>query len=394
MVKIEIVGIFLALILLLLIFNLSDPNVRSATVYGSLFGLMALGLTLTYITTKVPNFAYGSFVTIGMYTSYTMYRLNYKLLGYTMTPYLSAPISFLIGALVSVAMYLVVLRSLARRGSSVVALMIATLAIDIGFVGIFGIFSDYLFNLDRSLFNDSKSFPQLFNADFSINFSISLFKLFHFSILGVPGIVFAAPLLLAVLSIALLVLLTWTKLGVAMRAAVENPKLAQVLGINVELMYMIAWFLAGGFAASSGSYYILSQRGSVDEGSNLIVGIFAASVLGGLASIYGAILGGVIIGASEILITTYLAQTKIQVTTQFLTLPVSFSIGGSGVIGYQKGIPLLIMIATLVLFPRGLVSIDLRNIIRFLRNLPTEMQSRVRGIWRLSSRVFLRFLHR
>ncbi|HLC10484.1 MAG TPA: branched-chain amino acid ABC transporter permease [Candidatus Bathyarchaeia archaeon] len=378
MVKIEIVGIFLAVILFLLISNLSDPNVRSATVYGSLFGLMALGLTLTYITTKVPNFAYGSFVTIGMYTSYTLYRLNYKVLGSTMTPYLSAPIAFLIGALVSVTMYLVVLRSLARRGSSLVALMIATLAIDIGFVGIFGIFSDYLFNVYR--LNDSKSFPQLFNADFSI--------------LGVPGIVFAAPLLLAVLSIALLALLTWTKLGVAMRAAVENPKLAQVLGINVELMYVIAWFLAGGFAASSGSYYILSQRGSVDEGSNLIVGIFAASVLGGLASIYGAILGGVIIGASEILITTYLAQTKIQVTSQFLTIPVSFSIGGSEVIGYQKGVPLLIMIATLLLFPRGLVSIDPRNIIRLLWNLPTRMQSRGRRIWRLSSRIIVRFFHR
>src|SRR2546421_983518 len=94
--------------------------VVSSIIFGSLFGLMALGLTLTYITTKVPNFAYGSFVTIGMYTSYTLYRLNYKVLGSTMTPYLSAPIAFLIGALVSVTMYLVVLRSLARRGSSLV----------------------------------------------------------------------------------------------------------------------------------------------------------------------------------------------------------------------------------------------------------------------------------
>src|SRR5207245_9265082 len=106
MVKIEIVGVFLAVILFLLISNLSDPNVRSATVYGSLFGLMALGLTLTYITTKVLNFAYGSFVTIGMYTSYAMYRLWYKFIGYTITPYLSAPISFLIGALVPVTIYL------------------------------------------------------------------------------------------------------------------------------------------------------------------------------------------------------------------------------------------------------------------------------------------------
>src|SRR5437899_7793182 len=77
-------------------------------VYASLFGLMAIGLTLTYLTTKVPNFAYGSFVTIGIYTSFTLFRINH------VNPYLSTPIAFALVASSSVAMYLGVLRILAR----------------------------------------------------------------------------------------------------------------------------------------------------------------------------------------------------------------------------------------------------------------------------------------
>src|SRR5438552_15032225 len=99
---------------------------------------MAVGLTLTYLTTKVPNFAYGSFVTIGSYTSFSVFRIDH------VKQYFSVPLAFLLGALVSVAMYLGVLRMLASRGSSLVALMISTLAIDIAFVVIFGIYSDYL----------------------------------------------------------------------------------------------------------------------------------------------------------------------------------------------------------------------------------------------------------
>jgi branched-chain amino acid transport system permease protein len=110
---------------------------------------------------------------------------------------------------------------------------------------------------------------------------------------------------------------------------------------------VVAWLLAGGFAALSGSFFTLWLPGSVDSGSKLIVEIFSASVLGGLASIYGAVLGGLIIGASEILVT--------NAATKFF---------GSYVLVYQKGIPLVIMVITLLFLPQGLVSIDWRNLPR------------------------------
>src|SRR5881275_267093 len=130
-----------------------DPIITASIVYASLFGLMAIGLTLTYITTKVPNFAYGSFVTVGMYTAFSLFRLQ----GFS--PYSSVPIAFIIGSLGSAAMYLGILRTLARRGSSLVALMIATLAIDIAFVGIFGTYANYL--RYTYVFIDSLNFTEI-----------------------------------------------------------------------------------------------------------------------------------------------------------------------------------------------------------------------------------------
>src|SRR5437016_7797056 len=298
--------------------------VVSSIIFGSLFGMMAIGLTLTYITTKVPNFAYGSFVTIGLYTSYSMNRFA------DFTPYLSAPIAFGIGGLSSVAMYLGILRLLARRGSSLVSLMIATLAIDIAFIGIFGIYADYL-RYGRNL-TDSLSFYSFLD---------------DFSLFGAQGLTYIAPISLALITLGLFMLLTRTKFGVAMRASVENPTIAKVLGIDVEKVYVFAWFLAGGFAAMSGSYYDLFFTGTTSSGSDLIVEIFASSILGGLASIYGAAIGGLIIGASEILLTL-----------------VGVDFFGSWVARYQRGIPLVIMIITLLVLPQGLSSIDWKKILR------------------------------
>jgi len=300
------------------------PYVLDSVVYASLFGLMAIGLTLTYLTTRVPNFAYGSFVTIGAYTSFSVFRI------YHINPYLAVPIAFVIGSLVSVGMYLGILRMLAHRGSSLVALMISTLAVDIGFVGVFGIYSDYLTSHYGIV--DSKNFFRLL-ADFSL--------------FGLPGVFFVAPISLAVITFGLFLFLTRTRFGVAMRASVENPNLARVLGINVEAAYIVAWSMAGGFASTAGALSALWLQGGTTVGSELIVEIFAASVLGGLASIYGAALGGLIIGATEILLT----QAGIVYIGSWISI-------------YQKGFPLLIMVVTLLLFPKGLVSVDWRRVLR------------------------------
>src|SRR5438067_9280885 len=254
----------LGVIVVYVVRSVIPPYLLDTVVYASLFGLMALGLTLTYLTTKVPNFAYGSFVTIGIYTSFTLYKVD------RINPYFGTPIGFLLGGLSSVAMYLGVLRVLARRGSSLVALMISTFAVDIGFLGILQIYTDQLYYHYYKF--DAKDF-------FPLGTDYSMFRL--------PGMLYVAPVSLGLITAALFLLLTKTKFGVAMRASVENPGLARVLGIDVEKVYTFAWFLAGGFAATAGTFYPIWLPASVNEGSVIIVETFASSVLGGLSSVYG-----------------------------------------------------------------------------------------------------------
>ena len=384
------------------------PYVIYGVLYGTLFALMAMGLTLTYMTTKVPNFAYGSFVTLGLYTAYhfsTVYKVN---------PYESSVAAFLVAGAVSVLMYVGVLRPLARRGTSLVALMIATFAVDIGFIGIFGIYTDFM--QERYPYSYPKQLPAALPGDF-----------FAF---GIQGLFFIAPIVLAAITISIYLLFTRTRFGIAMRASVENSALAKILGINVERVNIVSWMLAGGFAGVAGALYVLWLPGGTSTGSALIVDIFAASVLGGLSSIFGAVVGGLAIGASSDFVTTWLAvgigyyataglavlvvvlggillrskagrvrtslgipsmriaDKKILFTGEGILSVVLMVLGiymiaematgfgtdlfvaglvsgyGSDVVGYQPAVPLMIMVFTLLVIPKGIVSLNWRRLRR------------------------------
>ncbi|MBI3840550.1 MAG: branched-chain amino acid ABC transporter permease [Thaumarchaeota archaeon] len=304
-----------------------DPSIVAAIIYGSIFGIMSMGLTVTYLTTKVPNFAYGSIVTVGIYTSFTLTLLN------KLNPYMSIPFAFVFGGLASVAVYLLVLKPLTKRGSSLVTLMIATLAVDTVFVGLINIYADYLTFRYRLI--DDKLFVSL-QGDFKL--------------LGEPGLMYTAPAALAITTVGIYLLLTRTKFGISTRAAVENANLARTVGINVSRVYTVSWFIAGGLAGMSGPFYAIDLGGSTDSGSLLIVEIFSASVLGGLSSVYGAMIGGLLVGLTEILVAV-----------------VGGHVLGSWFFAYQKGIPLVIMIVTLLILPQGIVSLDWRRLLRWRR---------------------------
>jgi branched-chain amino acid transport system permease protein len=290
---------------------------------------MCVGLTLTYLTTKVPNFFYGSLVVIGMYTSFSLYWIQ------RLDAYTTGPFAFLMGGVSSVVIYLAVLRPLTRRGANLVSLMIATLAVDIMIQGMFGAYADYL----TSRYGTSLG-PQGFNP-------YIMYQLRDFAFLGINGLFYVAPVTLITFALLLYTLLTRTKFGVAMRAAIENPALAKILGINVERVYVVSWFLAGGLASLAGTYWVIGYGGTSDTSSGLIVSIFSGSVLGGLSSVYGAVGGGLLVGASENYLTTQLSQSL-----------------GSWVVNFQKGIPLAIMVVTLLILPRGIISLNWRRIFR------------------------------
>ncbi|HID09313.1 TPA: hypothetical protein EYP13_03725, partial [Candidatus Micrarchaeota archaeon] len=217
----------------------SADFVLSAIAYASGLSLLCLGLTLTYMTTKVPNFAHATIAITGsIVTLLLIDRVYYPMA--TWSIYIVAPIiAFMVGAALSTAIYVVVLRPLADRGNTVIGLMIATFALDIILVSLLTVLVYQLpaENLGRLTAQNLLGFER------------------RITILGITGTssAYVLPVMAFLTALALYVFLNKTKFGIAMRAAIENPDLASVLGINVRRVYLASWLIAGGIAGMAGS---------------------------------------------------------------------------------------------------------------------------------------------
>ncbi len=294
-----------------------DPIFSDAIIFASLLALLSIGLTLTYLTTRVPNFAHASFATIGVYIALVATRV------WDSTPYIAIPIAFVISGIVAVALYTFILKPLIRKGASQAIQMVATLAFDLIVIAILNIFADYIVNT-----------YQVTTREFTL-------RSYDIEFMGLPLIVFAAPITIAILAITLHIVLRKTKFGIAMRAATENSDLSGIVGINVKLIFGVAWLLGGGIAGIAGALMSLWFQGDPNLGPQLIPSVFAASIVGGFFSIYGAIAGGLLVGLTEVLGTRFLAG-------EF----------GSWLIAYRPLIPLVFIVVTLLIAPRGLAGIN------------------------------------
>jgi branched-chain amino acid transport system permease protein len=296
------------------------PTVVGWLTYSGFLSLMALGITLLYRTTKVANFAHASFVTIGAYVTYTLTVI------FSSNPYVGLPVAFLVVGIVGLTIFYSVLEPLRRRNSPTVMLMIATLSIDVVLTGLINIHADYL----TSLYAVPSRNILLSGSDFKF--------------IGEPGVLFVALGTLALCSAALYMLLNFTTLGIALRASMENPQLAEAIGINVSMMLAVSWFIGGGLAGIAGALIPLWTEVNPSIGTILLASMFCASIVGGLEQIYGAILGGLLLGLFDVVGTSELAS--------FLGPWIAF---------YEPVIPLIVLSATLILAPRGLAGIRLRR---------------------------------
>ena len=315
-----------------------DPIVLSrAIIFSSLLTLLSIGLTLTYLTTKVPNFAHGSFAAVGAYVTLTAVEL------WKGNPYHFLLLALVIGGVIALAQYLIVFRPLIRRGATVVALMITTLAIEFILLAVMSIYADYL------------------TRQFKIKSRYFFLSPYDIDIAGQNGVLIVAPTLVMATVTLIYLALNRTRFGVAMRAAIEDSSLASVVGINVNLVYAVSWFIAGGLGSLSGALLPLWFPGNPDMGSNIMVSVFAASLVGGLGSIYGAVLGGFLIGLAEIFGTMGLASEL-----------------GSWIIPYRPLIPLIAIATTLLLAPEGLVGVDWQGVTKGIWNRIVGLRVRTR----------------
>lgn len=243
------------------------------------------------------------------------------LMGHTPYHYL-LPTALFCG-LIGGAIYLTVNRRLLIAKSKEVTLMMSTLGVDLILFGFLNVFSDYLLKVHR--------LPAKYFIFETRDITLSLGPL------SVRLVGLVAPVTLVLVIMLLHLFLTKTKLGISMRAAIENPELASLSGINPELTYVLAWLIGGALSGVSGGLLTLVVTGYTAAGMTMVVSFFAGAIVGGLYSIYGALLGGFLVGLGE-----YLGVSLIA------------SLIGGWIYAYRPAIPLLVMAATLLIQPGGL----------------------------------------
>ena len=133
-------------------------------------------------------------------------------------------------------------------------------------------------------------------------------------------------------------LLTSTRIGKAMRAVSDSPDLALVTGIDVEVVIRATWIVGGACAVAAGVFLAMDiQMLETTMGFRMLLPMFAAAILGGIGKPYGAVLGGIVIGLAE----------------ELVSYP---WIGDSALIspGYKSGVAFAIMIVMLIVRPSGI----------------------------------------
>ncbi len=304
--------------------------ILTALAISSGISLAAAGITMIYMSTETFNFAHASMVA---YAFYTIFILN---LLYGGSPYLYIPAAAIVSGLVGVLIYFTINKWLIRAGATMVTLMMSTLGADLI---LFGALNALVDELTLTFKRDARYFL-LAEQDIVLG---------RIGDVNVRLIHIVSIVIVVIVITAIHLFLTKTKFGIAMRTTVENPTLAKVLGINPESVYIASWFLGGALAGLGGGVLTLIMPGEPRIGMVIIVPLFAASIVGGLYSVFGSLLGGFLIGLSQ--------QIGIYVLAQTL---------GSWINAYKLIIPLAMMVITLLVYPQGLGALPWSKILEKL----------------------------
>ena len=269
---------------------------------GSIYALFATGLTLIYGTLHFINFAHGELIMAGAYLAYLF---MIPPLGFS--PFLSAGLAVLGIIGLALLMDKAVFRPL--RNASPLLLLIASLGISL-----------FLQNLAQAVWGaEIRTFP--FSLERGLSFGPVVITRVQITILFVA----AATILF------LYLLLKFTRAGKAIRGVSDNPRLAETFGVESEKIIRNVWILAAALAAVGGVLYAADTNLEPHMGIINLVRAFAAVLLGGTGNVWGALIGGFVIGLSENL--------------GVLILP----------LGYKDAIAFFIIIILLLFRPEGIL---------------------------------------
>jgi branched-chain amino acid transport system permease protein len=269
---------------------------------GCIYILLAIGLNLIFGVMKVVNFAHGELLMLGAYVTFTFYAIS----GFN--PYVllaaSVPILIIIGVMIERLCF----RPILGTGK------LNEIFISIGLIYVIQNAAALIWSDEYRIIHSP--YEAVTIAVFGVNLPLDYLIIIITTI---------------IILIVLYLFLRKTRVGKAMRATSQNRKGAMLMGINVEKMDMLSFGIGAGLAGAAGTLWIVSgQVFSPYIGSIPAVKAFAIIIIGGLGSIPGAIVAGLILGLAE----------------NFAI----FTIGGA----WKDAISFLILIAVLIFKPTGL----------------------------------------
>jgi len=252
--------------------------VSTGLVSGAAYGLIAMGFALIYKSTGVVNFAQGELVMLTAYIAFTL--SNTFELSFIPLVIVTIPISMLIGLLLE----RIFIRPM--LGEPVFAIVMVTVGLAVILRGI------------TIMIWGSE--PYSFNAGLPN------------TVITVIGIPFYPAQLLLIGALVLVTFLAWvflrfTRIGIAMRAVADNETAALLVGVSVSRVHAVAWMLSAGIAAITGLLFAANFNLTPDIWFQGLKS-FPAVILGGMDSVVGSAVGGLIIGVIENLSQGYVGQ--------------------------------------------------------------------------------------
>ena len=290
---------------------------------GAVYSLGAIGLTMVMHILRFANFSHAELLSVGAYSALVFDKLLGGLaplltakIGPLSMPFalaLAMLLAMLATGLSAIVIDRLVFARIRARGEEL-SMVFASFGVALILRSALGL----VFGLGAQLYSRDIAFATVLSRDPMI--------------LVKPDQVFvlaAAVLFMVILHLVL----SRTTFGYALRAVAENPTLAQVNGIELKRMIRWVWMIGGGLAAAAGVLYGLTNQVTPLIGRDLLLPVFAATIVGGIGSVYGAVAGGFVVG--------------IAANMALVVLPS----------GYSPSVPFLLILAVLILRPNGLFGV-------------------------------------
>jgi branched-chain amino acid transport system permease protein len=292
---------------------------------GALYSLVALGYTLVYGVLQLINFAHSEVFMSGAFGSYLIVNLivTHTHVSGAMV-WLTVIVGMISGAIVGAAiawlLEKVAYRTLRRRGAPKLAFLISAIGASL-----------FLSNLAGKLFNHltNNPFPTYFNTD-TVLFKVGSAR--------VQLLVLIIIVTAFVMMIFLDRLVNRTKLGRGIRAVAEDAPTAALMGIDIDKTISRTFLIGGALAGVAGFMYGTAFGVSYTMGFTPGVKAFAAAVLGGIGNIRGAMIGGLLLGEAEVLISALpWVGAKWQDVVSFIVLVMILLVRPTGILGERLG---------------------------------------------------------